>query len=203
MSGFGAFESEFDETNIRDEDPAADFLAREQNELAGLADDNFMMNGGDTVSSGDFIDYNGINGQDEVIGDEMNGYDDLPSIHPPRPTEEPEKIRLWREEQRVRLEQKDAEENVKKDELRETAKKELDDWYKHYAEQIQKTKTQNRAAEQEYVKDRDAETPGQEWERIAKLCDFNPKSSKHSKDVSRMRSILLQLKQTPLAKKAR
>ena len=38
---------------------------------------------------------------------------------------------------------------------------------------------------------------GQEWERIAKLCDFNPKASRNSKDVSRMRSIILQLKQSP------
>jgi len=27
--------------------------------------------------------------------------------------------------------------------------------------------------------------PGTEWERIAKLCDFNPKSAKNTKDVSR------------------
>lgn len=44
--------------------------------------------------------------------------------------------------------------------------------------------------------------PGTEWERIAKLCDFNPKSSKSSRDVSRMRSIILQLKQTPLTNNA-
>ena len=42
--------------------------------------------------------------------------------------------------------------------------------------------------------------PGQEWERIAKLCDFNPKASRNSKDISRMRSIILQLKQTPPVK---
>ena len=39
---------------------------------------------------------------------------------------------------------------------------------------------------------------GQNWESVAKLCDFNPKGNKNTKDVSRMRSILLQLKQTPL-----
>lgn len=49
--------------------------------------------------------------------------------------------------------------------------------------------------------DREADVAGQEWERIAKLCDFNPKSSKNTKDVSRMRSIILQLKQTPPNKK--
>jgi hypothetical protein len=40
--------------------------------------------------------------------------------------------------------------------------------------------------------------PGTEWERIAKLCDFNPKAKQGSKDVSRMRSIVLQLKQSPI-----
>lgn len=37
MSGFDAFEGTFGE----EVDPAADFLAREQSELAGLDDDNF------------------------------------------------------------------------------------------------------------------------------------------------------------------
>lgn len=59
-----------------------------------------------------------------------------------------------------------------------------------------------RNAEKEQVAE-DAEiVPGTEWERIAKLCDFNPKASKASKDVSRMRSIILQLKQNPLPPKA-
>lgn len=55
-----------------------------------------------------------------------------------------------------------------------------------------------RNAEKEWVADRDAESPGQEWERIARLCDFNPKSSRSTKDTSRMRSIILQLKQSPV-----
>ena len=39
--------------------------------------------------------------------------------------------------------------------------------------------------------------PGSEWDRVSKLCDFNPKTSKNVKDVSRMRSIILQLKSSP------
>lgn len=58
-----------------------------------------------------------------------------------------------------------------------------------------------RNAEKQFVAESDEIEPGTEWERIAKLCDFNPKSSKASKDVSRMRSIILQLKQTPPAAK--
>lgn len=55
----------------------------------------------------------------------------------------------------------------------------------------------DRNAEKQFVAEADEVEPGTEWERIAKLCEFNPKSSRTSKDVSRLRSIILQLKQTP------
>ena len=49
--------------------------------------------------------------------------------------------------------------------------------------------------EKEFVKQRDAPLPGQPWEKIARLCEFNPKGNKNTKDTSRMRSLLLQMKQ--------
>lgn len=52
------------------------------------------------------------------------------------------------------------------------------------------------------VSDLDENNPGTEWERVARLCDFNPKSSKQAKDVSRMRSVLISLKQSPLVRQA-
>lgn len=142
---------------------------------------------------------------DDVAAEvQMNGPSQPPTVVPdtsPRPTpvrEEPEKIKKWREEQAKRLEQKDAEEEEKKAELRATAKKELEEWYARYHEQIEKAKLANRNAEKEWVHERDSPAPkGQEWEAIAKLCDFNPKAARNSKDVSRMRSIILQLKQSP------
>lgn len=63
---------------------------------------------------------------------------------PKQVTEEPERIRKWREEQKARLEEKDREEERKKEELREQARKELEDWYKHHEEAISKTKAANR-----------------------------------------------------------
>lgn len=65
------------------------------------------------------------------------------AVNPPV-REEPEKIKIWREEQKTRLEEKDREEEKKKLELREQAKKELEDWYKHHEESISKTKASNR-----------------------------------------------------------
>lgn len=57
-----------------------------------------------------------------------------------------------------------------------------------------------RAAEEAMISDLDENNPGTEWERVARLCDFNPKSSKQAKDVSRMRSVLISLKQSPLVR---
>jgi len=56
-----------------------------------------------------------------------------------------------------------------------------------------------RENEDAFVQQRDERKPGGEWERVCRLCDFNPKSSRNAKDITRMRSILLQLKQAPAA----
>uniref|UniRef100_A0A0K8STH3 Clathrin light chain n=1 Tax=Lygus hesperus TaxID=30085 RepID=A0A0K8STH3_LYGHE len=160
-------------------DPAAEFLAREQNDLAGLEDEL----------------------KPATIPPVNGGPSDNPSPAPKIPRDEPEKIKKWREEQKRMLEEKDKNEEVKKQEWRETAKKELEEWYKHHEELVAKTRASNRNAEKQFVADSGAIEPGTEWERIAKLCDFNPKTNRTSKDVSRMRSIILQLKQTPISSK--
>lgn len=225
MADFDAFE-----TAPTEVDPAADFLAREQSELAGLEDDNFGTSDGLTENNQNFDAFgsevpaesqqNGDSGLGdfEIIGgggdsfgggmmgdvapDVSNGpssvYEAI-SMHDTMRAE-PEKIKIWREEQNARIEKKDSEEEKKKQELREIAKKELDDWYKHHNEQLEKTKENNRAAEDAFTKDRDEKVAGQAWEKITKLCEFNPKNSKTTKDVSRFRGILLQLKQTPLVR---
>ncbi|XP_063979591.1 clathrin light chain isoform X1 [Diachasmimorpha longicaudata] len=207
-------------TNDNEVDPAAEFLAREQDQLAGLEDEipPVVMNTpvaapavADDDLSGNFENMtvesggNGtgsfemINTIEQPTDSEFSASEAPPTLSLPR--EEPEKIKKWREEQAARLEEKDAEEEKKKEEWREAAKKELEEWYKHHAETTSKTKATNREsaknAEKQFVAEADDVEPGTEWERIAKLCDFNPKSSRTSKDVSRMRSIILQLKQTP------
>uniref|UniRef100_A0A1B6FKZ0 Clathrin light chain n=1 Tax=Cuerna arida TaxID=1464854 RepID=A0A1B6FKZ0_9HEMI len=218
MADFG---DNFDDTDV---DPAAEFLAREQDQLAGLEDELkpsippvLISNGPGTAmtpldSTGSFEMINTL-GQTDLTFDPMSGGNAMqpqPAVSPepqkmaaqttpskPVIREEPEKIKKWREEQKARLEEKDANEEKKKAEMREAAKKELEEWYKHHEELIAKTKADNRNAEKQFVAEADAIEPGTEWERIAKLCDFNPKSSRTSKDVSRMRSIILQLKQNP------
>ncbi|RNA26717.1 clathrin light chain B-like isoform X2 [Brachionus plicatilis] len=110
---------------------------------------------------------------------------------------EPEKVKLWRDEQKKRLEVKDAEEEKKKNEWKEAAKKELDEWYKNRQDQLEKKHADNKTAESDLLTPEETEK-GKEWEKLGKLCDFNPKNNKNNRDVSRFRSILLQLKQHPL-----
>jgi galactokinase/mevalonate kinase-like predicted kinase len=57
---------------------------------------------------------------------------------------EPEKIKKWREEQKQRIVTKDAEEEKKMKDMKEVAKKELEEWYKNRQEQLVKTIANNR-----------------------------------------------------------
>ncbi|XP_045418770.1 clathrin light chain A isoform X4 [Lemur catta] len=167
-----------------EEDPAAAFLAQQESEIAGIENDEAfaILDGG-------------------APGPQPHG-------EPPGGP--------------------DANSRKQETEWKEKAIKELEEWYARQDEQLQKTKANNRvadeafykqpfadvigyvtninhpcysleqAAEEAFVNDIDESSPGTEWERVARLCDFNPKSSKQAKDVSRMRSVLISLKQAPL-----
>jgi len=175
-------------------DPAAEFLQREQSVLAEL-DDNFKE---EKVSNG-IGESNGLSESNSKSPINENGFSNI--SQPIQP--EPEKIRIWREEHEKLLKIKDENEAEREKELREQARKELEDWYERYKQQLSKSKQTNRNAEKEFIADRnDAEGDKNEnWEKISKMCDFsnNTKVSRNVKDTSRLRTILLQLKQTQSA----
>ena len=180
--------------------PADPFLAEEAN---GTGEDNFETDAVVVESSGEaaaVATTNG-NGLSEAMGNlDVGGVGQqgmAASPIPSMPRIEPEVVREWRAKQEKVLEEKDAKEADAMAELKEKAEKELKDWYKNYEEQLEKTKSDNRALEKTFVAKMDAIEPGTEWERVNSLCEFNTKNSKNSKDMSRMRSILLQLKQNP------
>ncbi|XP_027509024.1 clathrin light chain A isoform X7 [Chiroxiphia lanceolata] len=169
-----------------EEDPAAAFLAQQETEMAGIENDE----GYGILENGEVPE--ALQGS-EGLGDDANS-------------------------------------RKQEAEWKEKAIKELEEWYARQDEKLEKTKASNRvadeafykqpfadvigyvtninhpcysleqAAEEAFVNDAEDVFPGTEWERVAQLCDFNPKSSKQAKDVSRMRSVLISLKQAPLVR---
>ncbi|KTF98172.1 hypothetical protein cypCar_00018529 [Cyprinus carpio] len=185
-----------------DEDPAAAFLAQQESEIAGIENDEgfSILDSGEVPSSlSQDPDGGALNGD---LHGESNGPSDVyvAISNADRLQAEPESLRKWREEQQERLEQLDANSRKQEAEWKENAKLELEEWHTRQNEQLEKTKVNNRAAEEAMVSELDINSPGTEWERVARLCDFNPKSSKQAKDVSRMRSVLISLKQAPLVR---
>ncbi|KAK2513419.1 Clta [Columba guinea] len=189
-----------------EEDPAAAFLAQQENEIAGIENDVGVLEGREVLSAMQDPDDLGLGAVDGGVNgnihQESNGPKDSYAAisQVDRLQSEPESIRKWREEQKERLEQLDANSRKQEAEWKEKAIKELEEWYARQDEKLQKTKASNRAAEEAFVNDAEDIFPGTEWERVAQLCDFNPKSSKQAKDVSRMRSVLISLKQAPLVR---
>ncbi|XP_048032135.1 clathrin light chain B [Megalobrama amblycephala] len=182
-----------------EEDPAAAFLAQQENEIAVIENDSAgfgaLEDGGPppadtyTFIGGDF----GGAPATAVNGDMFQN-------------------------QKARLEELDSASKAAETVWREKARKELEDWHVHQNEQMEKNKANNRIAdkafykqpnsdaigfvvsEEAFLKECDDDSPGTEWEKVARLCDFNPKTSRQTKDVSRMRSVLISLKQTPLVR---
>ncbi|XP_077426805.1 clathrin light chain A isoform X3 [Vanacampus margaritifer] len=184
-----------------DEDPAAAFLAQQESEIAGIENDEgfSILDSGDVPSSLADSNDGAVNGE---FHGESNGPSDAYAAisNADRLQAEPESLRKWREEQKDRLEMLDDNSRKQESEWKTKAKVELEEWHARQNEQLEKTKVNNRAAEEAMISDMDETNPGTEWERVARLCDFNPKSSKQAKDVSRMRSVLISLKQAPLVR---
>eukprot|EP00127_Corallochytrium_limacisporum_P001621 Clim_evm18s70 gene=Clim_evmTU18s70 len=196
--GFG----EFDSGNAGGEaQPAAatnggfdDFGGEASADFGGDASADF---GGD--ASADF-------GGDTTNGAADYGAADFSSAAPPMQNggadygavnqmiEEPESLRKVREQREHEIAERDADEEIKVQELKSEAMQALEDFYKKYQQQIEKNRENNRKSEQAFVDDRDAQVPGKEWEKIVRMVDFNPKTSKVTKDTSRMRNIFLKLK---------
>ncbi|KAL7395875.1 hypothetical protein ABVT39_024673 [Epinephelus coioides] len=196
-----------------EEDPAAAFLAQQESEIAGIENDGDGEGFGALEGAEDEQpsqpapdNYDGFEEEPATVnGDlfqESNGptdnYAAIAQVDIQR--QEPESLRKWREEQKTRLEALDSASKAAEAEWREKAKKELEDWHVHQNEQMEKNKANNRASEEAFLAESDGDSPGSEWERVARLCDFNPKTNKQAKDVSRMRSVLISLKQTPLVR---
>jgi len=184
--------------NYNDEDPANEFLEREKRELGEITGDEFGNSLGDSRNSLNNGAYSPPSNSRSPIppNESASPYDALSQLN------EPETTRKWREEFTARISKKDSDEETKRKEMREQAKKELDDFHKQRLEQLERSKEQNRLnnrkLEEDLLKNSANSTSNgksNDWEKITSLCEFNPKNNRSQKDLTRYRSVLLQLKQ--------
>merc|ERR1711970_632348 len=219
------FDDDFGAPPPADVDPAAEFLAKEQEELGEMGEGLGLAPPQEISAFKEESDFTSTDLQPETTYSGLEEFEAAPvsamdggnflsqdtegissgmsNMNIAR--EEPEFLKKWKVEQEERLKKKDEDEEVMKEKLRLQARQELEDWYTRYEAQLEKTKSTNREAESDFVAEVGGMNhiePGSEWERVSKHCDFSAKAPGHTKDVSRMRSILLQLKQTPPPTKA-
>jgi hypothetical protein len=135
MDPFEAFESVQNQ-----EDPAAEFLAREQAELDKIENnEDFLSLDGTNESAGDQLFSTNQSSNNEMPTDAYAAVFKADKL-----AQEPEKIKRWREEQKLRISTKDAEEEKVKQQWRDVAKKDLDEWFKQRKEQLAKTHADNK-----------------------------------------------------------
>jgi len=166
----------------------------------GLQHDGLLNNAGDSG-----VDLSALDVNDAVPSPLQNGRGPSPaSINSGRggsngpyvEKEEPEKIRKWRENQKQLIAEKDKAEEKKKEELREHAKKELQEWHAQRNTRLEQRKKENREREAQYLESYEPTKDGsieKSWERIAKMVEATSKTgrSASTKDTSRMKSLIL------------
>jgi len=192
------FDDDFGAPPPADVDPAAEFLAKEQEELGEIGEDLGLAPPQEISAfkeEGDFASndlqpeatYSGLEEFEAAPVTAMDGGNflsqDTEGISSGMSNmniarEEPEFLKKWKVEQEERLKKKDEDEEVMKEKLRLQARQELEDWYTRYEAQLEKTKSTNREAESDFVAEVGGMNhiePGSEWERVSKHCDFSAK----------------------------
>ncbi|KAI7880003.1 hypothetical protein K492DRAFT_147744 [Lichtheimia hyalospora FSU 10163] len=111
------------------------------------------------------------------------------------PEEEPEVVRQWREKQKELIKQRDDEAEEKKEETIKKAREDIDRFYEEYNEKKQRAIENNREREEQHQKEREEASSANVWERVVREFDVsNTKSSFHTRDVSRMKQLMLDLR---------
>merc|ERR1712227_469566 len=145
-TNMSTFEDEFEIPTASEVDPAAEFLAKEQEELGDIGQDLGL--GAPAQDLAAVPDAGDVLGSEEDDGKDI--YAGMQTLSIKKDKEEPEHMRKWKEEQQERLMKKDQEESAAMEELKVKAKQELEDWYKRYETQVEKTKSSNREEETKY-----------------------------------------------------
>eukprot|EP00299_Pterocystis_sp_00344_P016736 c8397_g2_i4.p1 GENE.c8397_g2_i4~~c8397_g2_i4.p1 ORF type:complete len:272 (-),score=77.12 c8397_g2_i4:15-830(-) len=105
----------------------------------------------------------------------------------------------WEAKQNIVVQEADSNERGVKSALTAQAKAELEQFYANRTKRVQQSHENNLVAEQTFIADRDAVvTSNNLWERVTKLADVSTTKPNDTGDLARFRSLLVQLKHTPV-----
>eukprot|EP00434_Breviolum_minutum_P016122 symbB.v1.2.014209.t1/scaffold1027.1/size171366/11 len=109
-------------------------------------------------------------------------------------------LREWEENHEKELEEMARKEAQEKEQKRGNATSELSKWNEERLDSRKKRMATNRTDEDTSEKARvEAMKPGANpWERVCDLIDTNAKAAEDSRDTSRLRSLLIHLKSSPV-----
>mmetsp|Transcript_89944 Transcript_89944/g.178740 ORF Transcript_89944/g.178740 Transcript_89944/m.178740 type:complete len:159 (+) Transcript_89944:54-530(+) len=112
-------------------------------------------------------------------------------------------LREWEDKHQRDLEEKEQQEQTAKKERQAAAGASLKEFYDERAEETKKRNSANRASQQDAEASLAKADEGlNPWELVAKLIDTRGVPADTSRDTSRMRDLLIELKTSPLAQKA-
>ncbi|KAI7864951.1 clathrin light chain [Mucor mucedo] len=175
MSDFGDFNS----------DPTADFFARERAVLGQDAD--FFSSNFETVASPPPSFESNFPKAEHLESSQAFHKAMLPDA-------EPDVVRQWREKQAEVIAQRDRQEAERKAEVINRAREDIDKFYEEYNDRKQRAIEENRDREDKHVLKRQ-ETPSNIWSGVVSEINItNSKAAFPTRDVSRMKSLLIDLR---------
>ncbi|KAH0794923.1 Clathrin light chain [Histomonas meleagridis] len=169
----------------------------------GPTDDLFGgSNGG--ASNDDIFSGNPSTNVDDMLAgtnvdDMLAGSDDddlfAQTPEPQQPQEEEKSSALveWEKEKQIEIQQLDAKNDAADEEMKNKAKEILANYHSKLSEAQEKRAKNNLEVDQQFMSDLENE-PSNKWEKVVSFIDFN-RSDLHQRDVSKMKTLLLQLKQ--------
>merc|ERR1719468_834994 len=132
----------------------------------------------------------------DAIGGYVDPFQGMPTqgagIDAPGMIPEVTKLREWESKHEEELEEKSRQEEAAKKESRQSAAEWFAQWY------AERKGDQSKRAEVNRAQEKDIEGAGMAganpWERVVDLIDTNSRTADESRDTTRMRSLLIQLK---------
>ncbi|KAG5437313.1 hypothetical protein PCK2_001009 [Pneumocystis canis] len=111
-----------------------------------------------------------------------------------------ESYREWRRQQEADIEKRDQQNQLKKEERIEAAKKAIENFYETYHKKKKEKIRKAREKQEGLLSDRDNNISGTLWERVIKLLNLSDNSSDlEDNNLSKFKELLLSLEKDPHA----